>query len=102
MTVLEFLTGAAGTWIVTAGKLILDNRCARLLGTGVVLGCSLLVAVDELLLTNLLLRLGILLALGVLLGSSLLHLLHLRNLSAGKDRGDAVVHLVDHGVPHLG
>jgi len=101
MTVFEFLTRAAGTRIITSRELILDKRRTRLLGTGVVLCGSLLVLINELLLANLLLRLGILLALGVLLRGGLLHLLHLWNLGTGEDRGDAVVHLVDHRIPYL-
>ena len=54
VAVLEFLAGAAGTGIVTSGQLILDDRCTRLLGTSVLLGGSLLVAVYDLLLTDLL------------------------------------------------
>ena len=54
MAVLEFLAGAAGTGIVTSGQLILDDRRTRLLGTGILLGGSLLVAVYKLLLTDLL------------------------------------------------
>ena len=102
MTVFEFLTRAAGTRIITSRELILDKRCAGLLGTGVVLCGSLLVLINELFLANLLLRLGVLLALGVLLRGGLLHLLYLWNLSTGEDGGDAVVHLVDHRIPHLG
>ena len=77
MAVFELLTGAARTGIITAGEFILDNRRARLLGTGVVLGCCLLIAVDELFLANLLLRFGILLALSMLFRSILMVLLRL-------------------------
>ena len=102
MAVLEFLAGAAGTGIVTSGQLILDDRRTRLLGTGILLGGSLLVAVYKLLLTDLLFRLCVLLTLGALLWSRLLHLLlHLGNLDTGKDRTDTVVHVIDHRIPHL-
>ena len=67
------------------------------------LGGCLLVSVHQLLLTNLLLALRVLLTLGALLRSGLLYLLlHLRNLGTCQDRTDAVVHLVDHIIPHLG
>ena len=72
-----------------------------LLRTGIVLGSCTLVRIAELLLANLLFRLRVLLALSVLLRSSLLYLLHLRNLGTGKDRADAVVHLVNHLIPYL-
>jgi hypothetical protein len=55
MTVLELLTRATGAGIVTSGELVLDDRCAGLLTTGVLTGGSLLVAVYKLLLTDLLL-----------------------------------------------
>ena len=103
MAVLELLARATRTWIITSGQLVLNYRLVVHLGTSVVLGCSLLVAIDQLLLADVLLALNILLALSVLLGSGLLNLLlHLRNLAAGEDRADAVVHLVDHIVPNLG
>ena len=86
MAVLELLARAAGTGIITSGQLVLDDRCTGLLGAGVLLGGSLLVAIHKLLLTNLLLRLRILLALGALLGGCLLYLLlHLWNLDTGED-----------------
>ena len=67
------------------------------------LGCSLLVLVDELFFTHLLLALSILLALGALLRSCFLYLLlHLRNLGTRQDGADAVIHLIDHIVPNLG
>jgi hypothetical protein len=55
VTIFEFFARPAGTWIITAWELILNNRGAWLLCTGVVLGCSLLITIDELLLANLLL-----------------------------------------------
>ena len=86
MTVLEFLTRATGTWVITSRKLILDDGGPGLLGTCVLLCSSLLVLVDQLFLTNLLLRLSILLALGALLWSCLLYLLmHLWDLGTSQD-----------------
>ena len=65
------------------------------------LGSSLLVLVNELFLTHLLLRLSILLTLCPLLRSSLLNLLHLRNLGTCEDAADTVIHLIDHSIPYL-
>ena len=103
MTILELLTRATRTRIVAAGQLILDNRCVVLLGTGVVSSCGSLIGIRQLFFADVLLRLCVLLALGVLFESSLSNLLlYLRNLGTRQNLADAVVHLIDHIIPHLG
>ena len=102
MAILELLAGTAGTGVVASGQLLLHNRGAGLLGTGVLSCGTCLVGVGHLLLVQVLLALGVLVALGALFGGSLLYLLHFWDGTTHQDRHDAVVHVVDHGIPHLG
>ena len=80
VAVLEFLSTATWTRIISARQLVLDDGIAGLLGPGVLSGSCLLVLVHELLLvTSRLFVFCVLLSVGVLLGSSLLYftVLHL-------------------------
>ena len=103
MAVLEFLATTAWTWVVASGKLVLDERSARLLGTGVVSSGGSLVGILKLLLVEVALGLGVLRLLLAwhLLRSFLWSLLHFWNAAAHENADDTIVHVVDHVVEQL-
>ena len=103
MAVLEFLATTAWTWVVASGELVLNERSARLLGTGVVSSGGSLVGILKLLLVEITLGLGVLRLLLTrhLLRSFLRSLLHLRNTTTHEYADDTVVHVVDHVVEQL-
>ena len=83
MAVLELLARTAGAGIVTARQLVLHNRRAGLLGTGVLLGSGTLVFVGQLGFLQILLRFSVLLLWCGMFGSCILYLLYDMNLCAG-------------------
>ena len=103
MAVLEFLATTAWTWVVASGKLVLNERSAWLLGTGVVSSGGSLVRILKLLLVEVALGLGVLRLLLAwhLLWSLLRSLLHLRNTTTHEYADDTVVHIVHHIVEQL-
>ena len=103
MAVLEFLATTAWTWVVASGKLVLDERSARLLTTGVVSSGGSLIGILKLLLVEVALGLGVLRLLLAwhLLRSFLWSLLHFWNAAAHEYADDTVVHVVDHVVEQL-
>ena len=97
VTILEFLTTTAWTWVVWSWHLIFDiRRSVHLLCTfsRVLSRCSCLIWIGEIFFL-------LIVALTPLFWSSLLHffVLHFRNLRTHQDAGCLVIHLVNHAVP---
>ena len=96
MAVLEFLSAAAGTWVVAARQFLHADGLAGLALcslTGVVAGGCLLPLVNHLV------ALALLVTLGVLLWCGFLHVLLLSQLwylPAHEDFASAVVHVINH------
>ena len=103
MAVLEFLATTAWTWVVASGELVLNERSAWLLTTGVVSSGGSLIGILKLLLVEVALGLGVLRLLLTrhLLWSLLRSLLHFWNAAAHEYADDTVVHVVDHVVEQL-
>ena len=101
MTLLELLARATWTRVVTSWQLVLDDWIAWLLPSCVLLGCCSLVRIGQPFLIEVLLRLCILLALMLWFWSCLLHLLYFGDLCTCENGADAVVHLINHRIPHF-